>query len=1103
MKKFRLIIFSIFAIVASLALTSNVFAYYKDELVGEFTESSSQYNKKTVHTNYRYRWSDGENRWYDSQSSASKNKSSYTWYTTNKYYVKKDGVDTNIYCIDKHRHAGNQKAQMKVARVLDQTDPKDAVILKIMSEPGYDYFARVIAIRAFSGFMKDYDTVANEAACGNLNSGINWAAEKDVKEATATIFGFKKASDVTASSLREINGVKNKTQSNKWVKNNRLEGLKNKKKYKYACRVEITLKESDTTVKNAKKLYKIALNYGAEVANGKINEPRKLSNTNFEVDKSQNESLVENDVRYAKRVITGSITFKNFNTELDLKDSKGNKIQDVVNIVVTPDTNNYASGIKYEYQVAGTNTWTEFNANTDFKNVFTSEKVVLNIRATIKVPTSKTNVSINFLIRVNYVDEKAISGALLTNSKNPYPNTQRYYILNSTPNQSYQIPATIKVPVLTCDNNVPNKNDVAAYKDYINTCCRPNNDEEYSLVNDCKAKLDEASTEEEKEKIRNTYKPCILKAEYCDLCNTNIDVPKTCSDFSEGEFEKGKTATISGPKDIKVCVMDGSDEANNSYKLTKNVSVNGNDSYSFSDNKYCKVSCKEDYSFDLPTGRYVISGRYFELQMGVSATKTCYTDMIDYQTFEKDLAEKGNTLNNYISSGQATVLNKEFVKAYADYRKVITDIEACSLGWDNSYAKNPDISFDYDEEYIEKLLGGDLKFVPAGDQKTTETKWFCNGSDVDRTYSNCIGAGATSEAKTTTINVKECTTTNATTYSCKNVSKQIPTTRYAKVTTEFKSTYSPESVFFTKYSTGVIDVNKGSDGKYTKLDKYLDSKIDENIKIKVAGLPVSLKDEKGVYNYNIKFDNVGEFFDQDGFGRLLGTKKSTTLANDKTTFGGTYVCSYVVNCPNCKVTCKEDPSRGIFCSLDTKDQPQCVGTCAYDKGYGELYSVQQISVTNFNPTERTLGANLNTEKGQALIQTITDKGESIYNDPEYSFTFTPAAISFLRNVNANSENGYLGEPKDSDMNCNLYSDIMIERASSPEEKAKYEAIKGTDKDYTICQSTVLDKLADMNGVKAHSLEDSREKIQSWLESDYCKNDNNICLLVGNIGPAWK
>ena len=51
MKKFRLIIFSIFAIVASLALTSNVFAYYKDELVGEFTESSSQYNKKVIHTN--------------------------------------------------------------------------------------------------------------------------------------------------------------------------------------------------------------------------------------------------------------------------------------------------------------------------------------------------------------------------------------------------------------------------------------------------------------------------------------------------------------------------------------------------------------------------------------------------------------------------------------------------------------------------------------------------------------------------------------------------------------------------------------------------------------------------------------------------------------------------------------------------------------------------------------------------------------------------------------------------------------------------------------------------------------------------------------------
>ena len=983
----RLFIFSLIAMVASLFLTSNVFAYYVDQIVGTYksdTSSSATYNKKVVYNPNRIRWSEGEKRWYDSQSKYSNNKTNYTWYTTSTYYVTHDGTKQQIFCIDKHSHSGNQNAGMKVIRVLDPTDPKDAVILKILSTSGYNYFEKVIAIRAFVGFMPDFGIVANEAACANHNSGISWAADSDIREATAKVLGFSKASDVTTASLTKINGVNNHRTGN---------ASKTAKKQKYYCRANLALsmcsKSKCNANKRSKQLYKLAIKYGADVADGKIPEPKKVTNSSFDVTKGTYQTIYEDGNRMAVREIAGNITFKHFNDEST----------EPVNIVVTPDTNKYASGIKYEYQIAGTDTWTEFNETTDFKPLLKSDKVVINVKVTIKVPTIKTKVAINFNIAVKYTDKDVVDGALLGNSKNPFPNTQRYYIWESNPNKTHSIPAKINIPIIACDDNVPNKNDVTSYKDYVNTCCRGNNEEQFSIIEECNVQLSKASTEEEKENIRKTNKYCILKAEYCDPCNTQIEVPKTCSDFADGDFEKGQTASIKGPDDIKVCVMDGEDEAKHSYKLTKPVSVNGNDGYTFNDNKYCKVSCKEDYSFDLPTGRYVISGRYFELQMGVSATKTCYTDIIDYQAFEKDLAEYGNKLNSYISSGSATVLNKEFVKTYADYKKAITDIEACSLGWDNSYKQNPEITFDYEEEYIEKLLGGsNLNFVASSDKTTTETKWFCNGSDVDRKYNECIGAKATSEAQTKTITVKECTTTNATTYSCKDVQKQVPTTKFAKVATTFKSTYAPESIFYTKYSTGVIEVDKtgklSGNGKYTKLDKYLDSKIDETAKVKNGTLPVALKDGKGVYNYNIMFANVGEYFDKEGFGRLLGGKNSATLANDNTTFKGTYVCSYVVNCPECKVACKEDPTKGIFCTLESKDEPECVGTCAYDKGYGELYSIQQISITNFNPTERTLGANLNTEKGQALIQSITDKGESIYNEPEYSFTFTPAAISF-------------------------------------------------------------------------------------------------------------
>lgn len=1087
MKKSKLLIYSTIAFVASLFLTSNVFAYQVGEYVGTYKGvDKGQMNLKSVYNPYKYKWSDGEHRWYNRDKSS--NKTTYNWYTTSKYYATKNGKDNPMYCIDKHAHSGNQNAQMEVSRVLDPKDPKDAVILKIISHPNYGYFEKVIAVRAFSSFMQDFKTVMNEASCANINSGINWAAASGNKEATALVLGFNKASDVTAKSVLAKSKV---STSGRYKATDKLPNKSNK----YRCREKIILSEwcdkkssRGCTNKKARALFNEALQYGAEVAKGNIPEPKSVNYTDAVLTTGKYDTIVENNVKMTVREITSSITFNNFNDDKT----------DPVYIQINPDTTGQAKGIKYEYQIAGTDTWTEFTQATDFKPLLTKAKVLVNIRVSAKAPAEKPKISIKFAVNVLYTDKEALAGALVKNSKNPYPNTQRYYIWE-------QADKTVpKVTPLTwqnivCTDNVPNKNDTTAYKDYINSCCRGNNEAEFSVIRECEAQLAKASTDEERQNILKTNKFCILKAEYCDPCNTKIEVPKTCAEFSEGEFENDKAATITGPTDIKVCVMDGADDAANPYRLTKNVSVNGNSNYSFSDNKYCNVSCKEDYKFGLPAGRYVISGRYFELAMGVSATKTCYTDMIDYQLFEKELKENEQKINSYIANGTATVLNTEFVKAYSDYRKNITDIEACSLGWDNSYTKNPEISFDYDEEYIEKLLGKEngLKFVPAEDKKTTETKWFCNGTDVNRTYDQCIGAQATNNAKTTTITVKECTTTNATTYSCKDVQKQIPTTKYAKVATKFEATYTPQSVFYTKYSTGVIEINKDGNNKYTKLDSYLDSKIDESIKIRSGSLPVSLKDGKGVYNYNIKFSNVGEYFDKDGYGRLAGANEAVTLVNDGTTFKGTYVCAYVVNCPECKVACKEDPKRGIFCTLDSGDEPECVGTCAFDSNFGELYSIHQTSITNFNPTGRTLGANLTTQKGEALIDSIISKGESIYNEPEYSFTFTPAVISYLRNVNANSDNGYLSD----NMNCMLYSDVLYAR-NKQGDKDKADSIKGTTKDYTVCRSTILNEVAEKNG-KVKELAQSREQIESWLESDYCTSGNVACALVGNIGPAWK
>lgn len=1043
-KKSRLLLFSVFAIVASILLTSNVFAFKVGEYIGH-----DYYNTPIITT-----------------SGAVKG-TGYSTYSMYSHYTNYNGGKYTIYCLDPARKSGGKNANLYVQRVLDQNNPKDAVILAIISDSGYNAIEKTMALRAF--IPLNHDLSRNQTITSyekyegyaNANSGIKWAAEE--KEATKAIFGI---SNPTTSSVYKIAYSYSKYDKN------------------------VILNENNYYVKEAKKLFKKALKYGAKIANGQKVTNKSVTYTKPVVDEDKYEVITENGVKKSIGEITFTATFAKFN----------DGTTDPVKVVINPDTKGAVAAISYEYQVLGTDNWVEFDSNTDFKPLLDKDSVVINFRVKAKTNTvTDTDITINFHVEAKYNDEDVLTGALLYNKKKS--STQRFYIYDKEPAKTSSIDEPIKWrdEVVYCTNIVPDKNNTDEFKKYMNECCRGNNESGFNVTTECQNELSKAKTEEEKQEILKNNKYCQLKAEYCDYCNSTVTVPKTCSEFSEGEFEKGLTAKINGPEDIKVCVMDGTDEANQSYVLSKNVTVNDNSNYSFKDNKYCHVSCKEDYEFDLPTGRYVISGRYFTLKMGVNATKTCYTDLINYDAFEKDIKEYEGQLNSYIASGNTSVANTEFVNAYNNYKKAITDIQACSLGWDNKYNVDPEISFDYNEEYIEKYLGGEngLKFVVGEDKKTTETKWFCNGSDVDKKYNNCIGATATSEAKTTTENVIECSTTNAVNYNCKTVQKEIPTTKYAKVTTNVNASYAPESIFYTKYSTGVIEVNKEGNKKYTKLDAYLDSKIDDSIKIKSGALPVSLKDGKGVYNYNIKFNNVGEYFDNDSFGRLIGGKSSVALVNNDTTFMGTYVCSYVVNCPECKVSCVEDPKNGIFCKLgnDNSDPTECVGTCAFDSSVGELYSIHQTSLTNFNPTGRDLGANLTTQKGEALIDSITSKGEDIYKNPEYSFVFTPAVISFLRSeINAKSDNGYLGEPTaDYDMYCKLYSEIKGD-----------SSIAGTDKDYTICNSAVLDALEDkFNAVKVHPLEDSREKITSWLQSDYCKDDKNACALVGAVGPAWK
>lgn len=1046
-RKFNKLFLFVVAIVASFALSSNVFAFSSGEYIGV-----DHYSRNFLYNAFK--------------GSSNGTFSLYHHWTTYK------GTNYTLYCLDAARRSSGSNANLKVSRVLNQNNAKDAVILTILSDESAGFEAKTVAIRAFAPLNKDLSKSQGlgghfyQGAKANANSGIKWASEYGsyIKD----IFGI---SDTSIKGISKIATLYDSYSSS------------------------LVLNESNNTIKQAKALFKKGLEAGAEVAKGKKVNQKSFSHS---IPKFTDEYdiIEQDDVRYSLREVTFDITFNKFND--------GSK--DPVTIAINPDTNGYAKLEKAEYHL-GDKEWKEFTSETNFKDLLKDKTVTVYIRTKVKAKAGeKSKFKINYRVDVNYTDEDILTGALVYNTRNVRPATQRFYIYDTEPNKHQPFSKELQWNDIigVCTNDVPDKKNTDKFKTYMNECCRGRNEAGFSITKECNDLVNKAQTDKEREEALNS-KYCKLKAEYCDYCNDKVTVPKNCSEFSEREFEEGLTKNINGPEDIKVCVMDGEDVEGNSYKLTKNLKLDNGSTYSYKDNKYCSVSCKEDYSFALPTGRYTISGRYFTLKMGVVATKSCYTDMINVDLFKQDMTNLTAKLDSFVAAGNLNKNNTEFVNTLNEYNKAIKDIKMCSFDSTNKYSIDPSITFDYQEEYIKMLGSKKLSFVAQKDQNYTETKWTCDGTDIDSTYNTCISGTARDTVVTNKVNGYNCQIdSTGNTYNCSKVDIDIPTTRYAKNIQTIKETYAPESVFYTKYSTGVIVTNPkpGELSKYTLLEQTLASTIDDSKKVDAGAIPVSLKDNQGVYEYNISFSNIGEFFNkEDSYGRLLnidadGKKTGSVAESDTTPFTGEYVCQYVVNCPECNVSCVDRPELGIVCELDKKPcdgtcDVECVGTCAFDNEAGELYSIHQVSLTNFNPTNRELGANLTNDKGAALINQISSLGQSIYNEPEYSFKFTPAAISYLRNeVNAKSDNGYMNDT----MSCKKYSEIVG---------------KSVDYDYNVCTSDVLDELDEKFNVSVHPLADLRdnEHIVSWVDACNKMNSENgtkyNCAIVGTVGPAWK
>lgn len=154
-----------------------------------------------------------------------------------------------------------------------------------------------------------------------------------------------------------------------------------------------------------------------------------------------------------------------------------------------------------------------------------------------------------------------------------------------------------------------------------------------------------------------------------DDCKYNGTLPQICSDDSEVdenglvEYKFIEAYTQEGYNIVKCLSKDATDVQNNPYKL-----VDEDNAKAVSDNPYCTILCKEDYSIKLPYKQVVDEGRYFKLTLAMKGQQDCYSTKFDTDKFDEDIKAKETEIINALNEWSVLyeVVNKNPDSLYKD-----------------------------------------------------------------------------------------------------------------------------------------------------------------------------------------------------------------------------------------------------------------------------------------------------------------------------------------------------------------------------------------------------------------------------------------------------
>ena len=184
-------------------------------------------------------------------------------------------------------------------------------------------------------------------------------------------------------------------------------------------------------------------------------------------------------------------------------------------------------------------------------------------------------------------------------------------------------------------------------------------------------------------------------AEVCEVtCKTVADTFECCDSSNNlivstlDNHEVG----INGVEEseIKACFvskMDSQAQQNGDGTYKNNANVEGvkdqkDNSFTLAEmksNAYCSVSCKEDYAMTMPTAKLVNAGRYFTFKAKVEGTKTCYTNTIDRDKYNKDIVDAQVAMvDAYTEYLKWVALDSEPIKSRDEQRSASPCCRKCS-----------------------------------------------------------------------------------------------------------------------------------------------------------------------------------------------------------------------------------------------------------------------------------------------------------------------------------------------------------------------------------------------------------------------------------------